>query len=114
MGLGATPVWDTRSGGHLQRTTTDDRERPAAALGAGGPGGGVDRPGRCSRRAGQRGAIVGRCSTCSTPGVEQDEVVEHDLGQRMPFAGFSILPPYCMEPARDIDVAAFGDILCAA
>ena len=45
-GAGATTVWGTRSGGHLQRTTTDDRERPPAALGAGGSGGGVDRPGR--------------------------------------------------------------------
>ena len=60
-------------------------------------------PRPCSRLAGQR---IGRYSTCCTPVVQQDEVVEHDLDAGMTLARRGILPAQRMEPARDIDVAA--------
>ena len=67
-------------------------------------------PRPCSRLAGQR---IGRCSMCSTPAVEQDEVVEDNLDARMPFAGRGILPAQRMEPASNVDAAAFTHVLGA-
>src|SRR5918911_435215 len=43
--------------------------------------------------------ILDRSHTGSTPAIEQDQVVEDDLGQRRAFAGFSILRPSRMDPA---------------
>ncbi len=44
---------------------------------------------------------------CPTPAIEQDEVVEHNLDAHMALAGRGIVPAQGMEPAGDVDAAAF-------
>src|SRR5919202_3028642 len=65
------------------------------------------------RLKGQPLVTVGSSQAGSTPAIQQDEIVEHDLDAGMPFAGGRIVPPQRMEPASNVDAAAFGDILRA-
>ena len=67
----------------------------------------------CLALEGQRGVIVGRRHARSTPAIQQDEVVEHNLDARMAFARHGIVPAQGMEPACHVHTTALGHILGA-
>src|SRR5919202_684277 len=51
--------------------------------------------------------------TDGTAPIQQDEVVEHDLDAGMALARRGILPAQGMEPASNVDAAAFTHVLGA-